>query len=247
MSEEFNAILQGSAHINLGKNGVTPGILEHIRSLMKGKKFLKIKVLKEAADEYGLDALIEELIRGLEVYIYDVRGHVIIISKRYFPDLHQPKTYFKMRAEIIGSKKEGKPEKNSKKKQENISTSPETVPSEDFIDYDDEEIQTKLEVMDLLQDGLEISEENEDEQLNDEEEKIENVEQKIIQPTKKTTGAKKSSSPIKKHHGKTMSHPKKTKKSISLKYEPPAPKISQPRLTPKSGRNSSKREVKKDG
>jgi RNA-binding protein YhbY len=141
--EKFHEILLDSAHVKIGKNGITPGMIQHITNLFKRNPMLKVKVLQEIAHEKGIDPFIEILIRELHVYIYDARGFTFIISKRHYPELHEPKNYHKLRKEIIALQED----KGIKTQQDSISTN---VPSndEDFIDYDNEEVQKQLEAFD---------------------------------------------------------------------------------------------------
>jgi RNA-binding protein YhbY len=96
MVEQYNEVLNGRAHVNIGKNGLTEGTIEHINTQMKQKKIIKVKILKEFAQELGMDHYIAILLEKLKIYIYDVRGFTIVISKRKLPGVNIPKRYAKL-------------------------------------------------------------------------------------------------------------------------------------------------------
>ncbi|MHA1602438.1 MAG: YhbY family RNA-binding protein, partial [Promethearchaeota archaeon] len=97
MFDEFQEVRRTRAHVILGKNGVSPTVLKHVRNRLKKQRILKIKVLPEANTEYGIDYFIETIARELKVYVLDVRGFTFIISKRKIPGVHMPKKFLGFR------------------------------------------------------------------------------------------------------------------------------------------------------
>lgn len=135
MLEEYNEIAHGSPQLHIGKNGITPGLIEHLGQLFKKQKIVKIKVMPETANYIGMEKIITELIHHLPLYVYDVRGFTVIISKRKLPQLKAKKKYLAIRKAIISP--------NPKS-----STTYDDAP---FIDYDDEE---QLKEIDELSDEI---------------------------------------------------------------------------------------------
>ncbi|MHA1618596.1 MAG: YhbY family RNA-binding protein [Promethearchaeota archaeon] len=99
--KEYQEVLQNRAHIIIGKQGITPKMLDHIRAQFKQHKILKIKIMKEVAHTYGVDYFIEYLMQQLQIYVLDARGFTIIISKRKITGLKIASKYRKMRAELV--------------------------------------------------------------------------------------------------------------------------------------------------
>jgi RNA-binding protein YhbY len=187
--EKFHETLLDSAHLNIGKNGITPGMIQHITNLFKRNPLLKVKVLQEIAHEKGIDPFIETLIRELHVYIYDARGFTFIISKRHYPELHEPKHYHKLRKEIIALQED----KGNKTQQESKSANA-TSKNEDFIDYDNEEVQKQLEAFDEeIEEELSARNPHVKEELVESEKKHTESEIKKGKPSEKSTPMNQSS------------------------------------------------------
>lgn len=156
MTEEFQEIMLNRAHVHIGKNGITPGMLEHISKLFQSHQMLKIKVMKEIAHTYGVDYFIEYLVKQTGFYILDVRGFTFILAKRKIRGLTIPKKYRPLYP---------KKSQNSPAKEEITTTSeephftdptkePSTLSTTDepaFIDYDNEEL---LEEIDQASDEI---------------------------------------------------------------------------------------------
>ena len=138
-ADEFKEILNGTAHVIIGKNGVTENIQEHISALLKKNKFIKIKVKKDLVQDDGLDYYISKIIVALQIYVLDARGGTFIISKRFIKDFKAPKKYQILRKELIPEVKKEKIKKQHPKKKETTSGTFE------YIDYNDEELLDKLD------------------------------------------------------------------------------------------------------
>ena len=79
--EEFKKVLLGDPHCILGKKGLTVKFSEHVASLLKRYKIIKIKVLKSIGETSNIKALAEDLAEKTNSYILDMRGKIFIISK----------------------------------------------------------------------------------------------------------------------------------------------------------------------
>ncbi len=156
-NQEYQEVLQNRANIIIGKKGVTPEMLEHIGTLFKTNKLLKIKIMKEVAHTYGADHFIQYLMQHLHVYVFDVRGFTFVMSKRKMSGIKIPGKYRKMRAAIV--KKSPSPSPLLEKETNDtpiVDNSAEENPIEEntteidlsikygedpeFINYDDEEL-----------------------------------------------------------------------------------------------------------
>ena len=174
MFDEFQEVRRTRAHVILGKNGVSPTVLKHVRNRLKKQRILKIKVLPEANTEYGIDYFIETIARELKVNVLDVRGFTFIISKRKIPGVHMPKKYLGFRNPSLKgeiSTEESGEESTEESAEESAEESGEEstkdaieLPSEtssetsseqpvasraysnsDYIDYDDEELLAEID------------------------------------------------------------------------------------------------------
>ncbi len=157
MNEEYRLVLHDPAKVLLGKNGVTPGFIEHLKTRMKAQKMLKVKVHKEAVEEHGMDHLITEIFRYTKFYVLDARGHTFILSKKKIEDKHVPKKYLDLREQIRMEKKNLKAKAKAEeaelrataKKAKQKTAGPQ--PTYDYIDYDDEKAVAQVDkASDLL-------------------------------------------------------------------------------------------------
>ncbi|RLI62601.1 MAG: hypothetical protein DRO88_11670, partial [Promethearchaeia archaeon] len=150
MNDEFQTILQNRAHVIIGKNGITPNMLAHIRELFKSNKMLKIKIMKEVAQEYGIDYFLEYLIKNLGIFVLDVRGFTAVISKKAVKGVRIPKKYKNMK-DSISTKSEEAIIENPSNLQLNKDENGENEVSEyleeepEFIDYDNEELMAEID------------------------------------------------------------------------------------------------------
>nr|QEE17367.1 CRS1 / YhbY (CRM) domain protein [Candidatus Prometheoarchaeum syntrophicum] len=141
--ERFMEIKNGRAQINIGKNGITPTFLEHLKIILKKEKIVKIKILKEISMEQGNEPLINKIIEDLNVFVLDSRGNTFIISKKKISDIHIPKKYLLLKNTFHP------PSKKKKEEIEVIET--EKIPNEsnfsepDYIDYDNKELVAEID------------------------------------------------------------------------------------------------------
>jgi len=75
-------VAQHRADVNIGKNGLHPGVVEEIRRRLEIEKVIKIRILKNARNKVSEED-IEELARRLNAIIVDSRGYTFVLAKRY--------------------------------------------------------------------------------------------------------------------------------------------------------------------
>ncbi len=178
MNEEYRQVASGRAQLHIGKQGITPGLVDHLQQIFKHEKLLKIKVMPDTANYVGIEKILTQLITQVPVFVYDVRGFTAIISKRVIPDLHPKKKYLEIRQAHVDPESDksldsvdrvaavASPEStgtvNDPKTTSSPSPSLDEIPdpseliAEDFeepayIDYDNEEM---LEEIDKLSDEI---------------------------------------------------------------------------------------------
>ena len=134
MNKEFETIRKGAAHLQIGKNGLTEGMVSHMEELLKTHHTIKIKVLKSVADYVKMEKIIEEIMRKLRIYVADARGHTAIISIwDNMKEVKYPKKYLILR------------EKIDEQIQKELETQGNTKLTDSTpIDYDNEELMEKL-------------------------------------------------------------------------------------------------------
>lgn len=150
MNDEFQTILQNRAHVIIGKNGITPNMLTHISELFKSNQMLKIKIMKEIAQEYGIDYFLEYLIKNLGIFVLDARGFTAVISKKAIKGVRIPKKYKNMRENVVNKSgvvtlesPSNRSQITHKKEDDEVSESLGEEP--EFIDYDNEELMAEID------------------------------------------------------------------------------------------------------
>lgn len=143
MMERYMEIKNGRAQINIGKLGITPTFLEHLRNILKKEKIVKIKILKEISMKQGNEPLINKIIEELNVYVLDSRGNTFIVSKKKIPAIHLPKKYLLLKNTLHP------PSKKKKKEIEIIEpekiTNTTEISEPEYIDYDNEELVAEID------------------------------------------------------------------------------------------------------
>nr|MDO8112298.1 YhbY family RNA-binding protein [Candidatus Sigynarchaeota archaeon] len=70
------------ADLQIGKYGLTDGVLAYIKEQLKAKSPLKIKVLKAAiTDEKNAHDYADDVVKALGARVVGVRGNTFVISK----------------------------------------------------------------------------------------------------------------------------------------------------------------------
>lgn len=69
--------------IQVGKNGVTPNLIETLRSALKNTKMIRVPVLKGAVrDKEKVKEMADEIVAGLGPnHVYKIIGFVIILRR----------------------------------------------------------------------------------------------------------------------------------------------------------------------
>ena len=162
MSDIFNAVLNGPADMLIGKNGLGPSQMQHLESLIKRKKIIKIKVMKEIAHEQGIDGFIKAILNSIKVYVLDARGFTFILSKRKIPGLNIPKRFSALMEKesekeeeseveqedgVEGGdiSQENQPQEPLSKNKERKAKRQASRQDDDFIDYDDKELLDEID------------------------------------------------------------------------------------------------------
>ena len=136
--ELFKEVMNDRALVTIGKSGITPNILEHIKTLLKKNKILKIKVMRDMVTEHGMEHFIAAVMKGLKILVLDARGHTFIISKKKVTGVHIPKKFGK----LVEDSEESTPIEAEVLLDENgevVDMNPE------FIDYDDENLLHRID------------------------------------------------------------------------------------------------------
>ena len=67
---------------HVGKNGVTPAILEEIKRQLKADKLVKVKVLKSALEAQPREEIAKQLAGGTGAELVEVKGNTVVLFKR---------------------------------------------------------------------------------------------------------------------------------------------------------------------
>ncbi|TXT61530.1 MAG: CRS1 / YhbY (CRM) domain protein [Promethearchaeota archaeon] len=81
--EKFKDVLLNKPHTILGKKGIeeNAGFVQHVKTLLKAHKIVKIKILKNALHSMKIDELADTIAHKTDSYLVDSRGRTIILSK----------------------------------------------------------------------------------------------------------------------------------------------------------------------
>lgn len=74
------ARMESSTHI--GKNGVTPSLIEELTRQLKDNKLVKVKILKSALDEMPRDEIAKLLAEKTGSELIEVKGNTVVLFKR---------------------------------------------------------------------------------------------------------------------------------------------------------------------
>ncbi|CAJ37718.1 YhbY family RNA-binding protein [Methanocella arvoryzae] len=74
------ARMEASTHI--GKNGVTPSLIEEVSRQLKDNKLVKVKVLKSAFEEMPKEEIAKLLAEKTGSELIEVKGNTIVLFKR---------------------------------------------------------------------------------------------------------------------------------------------------------------------
>ena len=70
------------AKTHVGKNGITPSLIEEINRQLKDNKLVKIKLLKSAIEEKPREDVGKELAQETHAELIEVKGNTVVLFKR---------------------------------------------------------------------------------------------------------------------------------------------------------------------
>lgn len=68
--------------VNIGKNGVTPELVEELNTLLSKYKTVRVKLLKSARLKQSRKDITEDVSLKTKSRLVDLRGNVFILSKK---------------------------------------------------------------------------------------------------------------------------------------------------------------------
>jgi RNA-binding protein len=68
--------------VRIGKNGITSGIIQEIRSLLDKRGLVKIKILKGALEQEQKEELVEKTVKGTESILVQQVGLTFTLYKQ---------------------------------------------------------------------------------------------------------------------------------------------------------------------
>jgi RNA-binding protein len=74
------ANMEAATHV--GKNGLTPALVEEIRRQLKDNKLIKVKLLKSAVEAMPREELARELAQKTRAELIEVKGNTVVLFKR---------------------------------------------------------------------------------------------------------------------------------------------------------------------
>ncbi len=74
------ASLEATTHV--GKNGITPSLVEEVSRQLKDNKLVKIKLLKSAVEAMPREELGRELAQKTSAELIEVKGNTVVLFKR---------------------------------------------------------------------------------------------------------------------------------------------------------------------
>lgn len=67
---------------HIGKNGVTPSVIEEVSRQLKDNKLVKVKLLKSAVEEMPRDEIAKLLAEKTDSELIEVKGNTIVLFRR---------------------------------------------------------------------------------------------------------------------------------------------------------------------
>lgn len=74
------ANMEASTHV--GKNGITPSLVEEVVRQLKDNKLIKVKLLKSAIEATSREELARELSEKTRSELIEVKGNTVVLFKR---------------------------------------------------------------------------------------------------------------------------------------------------------------------
>ena len=67
---------------HIGKNGVTPSLIEELARQLKDNKLVKVKILKSALDEHPREEIAKQLAAKTGSELIEVKGNTVVLYRR---------------------------------------------------------------------------------------------------------------------------------------------------------------------
>jgi RNA-binding protein len=67
---------------HIGKNGITPSIIDEVTRQLKANKLIKIKLLKSAVEEMPREEIARQLAEKTGAELIEVKGNTVVLFKR---------------------------------------------------------------------------------------------------------------------------------------------------------------------
>lgn len=67
---------------HIGKNGITPTLIEEIKRQLKDNKLIKVKLLKSAIEEMPRNEIAKALAERTGAELIEVKGNTVVLFKR---------------------------------------------------------------------------------------------------------------------------------------------------------------------
>ncbi len=74
------AHMEAATHV--GKNGITPSLVEEVTRQLKDNKLIKVKLLKSAVEETPREELAKALAEKTRSELVEVKGNTVVLFKR---------------------------------------------------------------------------------------------------------------------------------------------------------------------
>jgi len=81
MNVRYMNVIHSKAHVQIGKAGLTEGVIEEIKRQLEDKKLIKIRFMKSATEKRDVEDLAEEIAMKTGSKVEDVRGRTAVIRK----------------------------------------------------------------------------------------------------------------------------------------------------------------------
>jgi len=82
-SRKVKEAIQGKAHVNIGKQGITENVIREIERRLDDEEVIKVRVLRSFKRASGreIEDIAEEVAEKVNARVVDVRGNVFVLVK----------------------------------------------------------------------------------------------------------------------------------------------------------------------
>jgi len=84
MTKELSEIIHGRVNVQIGKNGLSNGVIEQIKHQFKKSKYLKIRFLDLHSYE-TTDTAAKQLAQLVDATVVDTRGKTCVLKRKFKP------------------------------------------------------------------------------------------------------------------------------------------------------------------